>query len=205
MGSSNLLPQSVPNPFATFQLPVRPWLPPETVQEAFLKLAAKWHPDTNAATEAQEEFHKVNSAHQILKDPVKRLEAALQMENPEVLAAASENTIPSNLPDIFMTIATFQREVTTFFAQSSPSPSPVERAVQHGELRVLRSDIEHLMERVEHQWVRCENQVRAADLTWERRTGETLRHLASIQREMRYLQRWREQLRETKLKLEEGL
>lgn len=196
---------SVQNPFATFQLPVRPWLPSETVQHAFLKLAAQWHPDTNEAPEAQSEFQKINTAHQILKDPVKRLEAALQLENPESLAIASEASIPSNLPDLFMTIATFQREVSTFFAQSNPYPSPVERAVQHGELMVLRSDIDHLIERVEHQWIRCENQVRAADLTWERRTAETLRHLASTQREMRYLQRWREQLRDTRLKLEERL
>ncbi len=205
MDQSLALPMSEQNPFATFQIPVRPWLASETVQQTFIKLAAQWHPDTNAAPEAQSEFQKINTAHQILKDPVKRLEAALELENPEALAIASEGAIPSNLPELFMTIATFQREVSTFFAQSSPTPSPVERAVQHGELMVLRSDMDHLIERVEHHWIRCENQVRAADLTWDRRTAETLRHLANTQREMRYLQRWKEQLHETRLKLEERL
>ena len=198
-------PIPVQNPFATFQLPIRPWLPPEAVQTAFLRLAAEWHPDTNAAPEAHEVFQKINAAHQILRDPVRRLETALQLEHPEAISFANEGAIPSNLPELFMTIATFQREVSTFFAQRSASPSPVEIAVQHGELLVLRSDFNHLIANVDHHWIRCENQVRAADLTWERRTDETLRHLASTQREMRYLQKWREQLRETRLKLEEAL
>ncbi|NBV86223.1 MAG: hypothetical protein EBS01_08190 [Verrucomicrobia bacterium] len=198
-------PFPVQNPFATFLLPVRPWLPEDTVQSAFLKLALEWHPDTNKTPEAQEVFQKINAAHQILKDPVRRLETALQLDHPEVLFLANEGAIPSSLPELFMTIATFQREVSTFFAQRSDSPSPLELAVQHGELLALRSDLNRLISNIDHQWLRCENQVRAADLTWERRTGETLRHLASTLREMRYLQKWREQLRETRLKLQGGL
>ncbi len=219
----------MPDPFATFEMKIRPWLDPSLVQQKFVSLAAKSHPDSNREPGAHANFQSVTAAHQILRDPVRRLEAALELESPGILDAADGHLVPTNLPDLFMSIATLHRQISAFCGQRalsheqpalsqgsharshpagvqgresrSVSTSPLSSALLRSETFTLRSDLEHLTQKVNQQWERCENQVRAVDAVWERRTPEMLRHLASVYREMSYLQRWKSQLKEADLLL----
>ena len=196
------------DPFATFQLEVRPWLEPAVVQKTFISLAGQTHPDSRATGSGDTNFQEVTRAHKILRDPVKTLEAALRHEFPEALNTSDSPAIPGDLPDLFMSVATLHRQITAFSAQqikaaaaNTTPPSPLSKALLRSEAFALHSDLEHLMKKVNIQWDRCENQVRAADAVWDRRTPELLRHLASIYREMCYLQRWKTQLKEAELLL----
>ncbi len=172
-----------------------------------MRLAAIHHPDTNSATQAKADFQALTSAHKVLKDPVRLLAAALELEAPGMLKAANEHFIPSTLPDLFMSIATLGREVAAFCAQKSEGPhvhgnrSTSGAALVQSELHSLRTDVDRLLEKLNHHWGRCEAQVKAADAVWERRTAESLRHLAAVHAEMSYLQRWKAQLNESRLLL----
>ena len=44
----------------------------DEIKKAFRKLAMKWHPDVNKASDAEEKFKEINEAHQVLSDPEKR-------------------------------------------------------------------------------------------------------------------------------------
>jgi curved DNA-binding protein CbpA len=196
------------DPFATFQLEARPWLEPAVVQQTFLGLAGRTHPDTQRTPGDGVNFQEVTAAHQILRDPVKRLEAVLRLECPEILNGANGQVVPNELPDLFMSVATLHRQISAFCGQQSRSgqgkagpPSPLSTALVRGEAFSLQSDLVHLSQKVNQQWERCENQVRATNAVWERRTPEILRHLASVYREMCYLQRWKAQLKEAELLL----
>lgn len=193
------------DPFSTLGVEARPWLATDHVQERFIKLAGQHHPDANPASGSKEVFQSITLAHQTLRDPVKRLAAVLELEAPELLRQPSEQFIPSHLPDLFMGIATIQREVAAFSAQTAArrtddgGPSALNQALLRGECLSLLSDLERLLNKVDLQWARCETQIQAADAVWERRTHESLLQLAAVYREMSYLKRWKEQLKESRL------
>ena len=45
---------------------------PEQVQQAYRKLARKYHPDVNDSSQAEERFKRIGEAYEVLKDPQKR-------------------------------------------------------------------------------------------------------------------------------------
>ncbi len=190
------------NSFAVLQFPAKPWLSPEELQARFLELAARWHPDGNNDPNSTAEFQKISVAHQTLKDPVRRIEAVLELERPGFLASLARNAIPPFLAELFMEVATLQREINAFCAQHSSTHSPLSLALLKGERIALRKDLEQLVQKLRLQWERCLSQIQAADSTWERRTAESLAALALVHQEMVYLQRWRDQLRESQVRLD---
>lgn len=189
------------NAFEVLDLPVRPWLERDTLQARFVELAARWHPDTNPDPEAAVRFQALVAAHLWLRDPVKRLENVLQLEDPSHAGAQSGAQITEELTDLFLNIATLNRQLQAFHAQQPAAPSPLSRALLQSDRLSLGHDLEQLSRKVEHHWQRCENQIHAADTIWERRTPELLHSLAKVLREMVFLQRWRGQLRESRVRL----
>jgi hypothetical protein len=191
----------LPNAFEALGLPVRPWVEREALQSQFVALAAQWHPDTNPDPEAGARFQALVGAHLLLGDPVKRLECVLRLERPSLEAAQPAAQLTAELTDLFLSIATFNRQLQALHAQQPATQSPLSRALLQSDRLSLGHDLEHLNKKVEHHWQRCEAQIRAADTIWERRTPELLDSLGKVLREMVFLQRWRVQLRESRLRL----
>ena len=70
--------------FALLEFPRQPWLEPEALKQAFLKHSTAMHPDkfldpTNKES-AQARFAELNQAHEILRDPKRRLQHLLTLE-----------------------------------------------------------------------------------------------------------------------------
>lgn len=199
-------PESAPPPhaFDILGLPVRPWLERETLQAKFVERAARWHPDTNPDPEAASRFQALVGAHLLLRDPVKRLECILQLEDPAHASAPPGPQITQELTDLFLSIATLNRQLQAFHAQQPATKSTLIRALLHSDRLALGHDLDQLSHRVEQHWQRCETQIHAADTIWERRTPELLESLKKVLREMVFLQRWRVQLRESRVRLAQG-
>lgn len=190
-----------PNPFETLGLPARPWLEPEALQARYVELAAKWHPDASADPQAETRFQELVRAHLLLRDPVKRLDCVLQLEISRSAGMPPGPQITEELTELFLSIATFNRQLQTFHAQQPATQSPLSRALLQSDRLSLGHDLEKLSRTVEHHWQRCETQIHAADTIWERRTPELLDSLVKVLREMVFLQRWRTQLREARVRL----
>jgi curved DNA-binding protein CbpA len=191
----------LPDAFEALGLPVRPWVERETLHSQFVALAAQWHPDTNPDPEAGARFQALVGAHLLLGDPVKRLECVLRLERPSLEAPQPAAQLTAELTDLFLSIATFNRQLQAFHAQQPATQSPLSRALLQSDRLSLGHDLEQLRKTVEHHWQRCETQIRAADTIWERRTPELLDSLGKVLREMVFLQRWRVQLRESRVRL----
>ncbi len=189
------------DPFETLSLPARPWIERSTLQSRFHELAAQKHPDSSSDPESQTAFQALNEAHQILKNPVSRLRSLLEKEAPEQLQAAQNAGISLDLSDRFLTVATILRQVVAFCDQQTAARSPLAKALLRSEHLALRSDVERTLGQLDELWHQCEAQIQAADSVWERRTPGILNQLATLQHEMNFLQRWRLQLREARLRM----
>ncbi len=53
-------------------LQVHPKAEKEVIDAAYRKLAAKYHPDVSQASDASERMKQINTAYEVLSDPVKR-------------------------------------------------------------------------------------------------------------------------------------
>ncbi len=53
-------------------LQVHPKAEKEVIEAAYRKLAAKYHPDVSQASDALERMKRINTAYEVLSDPVKR-------------------------------------------------------------------------------------------------------------------------------------
>ncbi|MEY2600432.1 MAG: DnaJ domain [Verrucomicrobiota bacterium] len=211
------------NPFQTFDLPARPWVDLQRLQERFLALASQCHPDalpstqgspspslpdsppaphgTPAQAHGEAAFRELNEAHRTLQNPVTRIRSILEQEAPEQLAAAQQEGISLDLSDHFMDVATLLREAEAFCSQLASTHSPLSKAILRSEALALRSDLERTLARLDELWRQCEAQLQAADAVWERRTPAILKQLATVQKEMSFLQRWRVQLREARIRM----
>jgi hypothetical protein len=194
----------LPNAFEALGLPVRPWIEGQTLQSRFVELAAQWHPDTNPDPEAASRFQTLVGAHLLLRDPVKRLECVLQLQCPGRTVGHAGTQLTEELTDLFLSIATFNRQLQAFHAQQPATQSPLSRALLQSDRLALGHDLEQLSRKVEHHWQRCDAQIHAADTIWERRTPALLDSLGKVLRDMAFLQRWRVQLRESRVRLSQS-
>ncbi len=100
-----------------------------------------------------------------------------------------------------MEVAALQQKVESLGRERSAAHSPLARALVTSAGAGLRGEIERSLAKVEDARTRCLNCIRAEDAAWESRTGETVSRLVAVQREISFLNRWSDQLREGVLQL----
>ncbi len=93
--------------FALFDLPRKLWIEMNGLEQKFLQLSWKLHPDNfvNASPEEQERSLKrsseVNDAYRVLRDPVARVEYLLQIEGARKEGEHKQQAPPELLEEVF--------------------------------------------------------------------------------------------------------
>ena len=93
--------------FALFHLPRKLWIEMGPLEQKFLQLAWKLHPDNfvNASPEEQEHSLKrsseVNDAYRVLRDPVGRVEYLLEIEGARKEGEHKQQAPPELLEEVF--------------------------------------------------------------------------------------------------------
>ena len=115
--------------FALLDEPRRPWIDPDTLKQKFLVLASGAHPDRVHNTHesekavATERYAELNAAFNCLAEPKLRLRHLIELE----LGAKPKDIeiIPSELADLFATVATTCRNADSFLTEKKSTNSPL--------------------------------------------------------------------------------
>src|SRR5437667_2911573 len=93
--------------FSRFGLPRKLWIEMNALEQKFLQLSWKLHPDNfvNAPTETQErslkESSELNDAYRVLRDPVARAEYLLEIEGTRKEGEHKQQAPPELLEEVF--------------------------------------------------------------------------------------------------------
>ena len=100
-------PKPSPDYFAVFGLPRKLWLEMSALEQKFLQLSWKLHPDNfvNASDEERElslkRSSELNDAYRILRDPVGRVEYLLEIEGERKEGEKKQQAPPELLEEVF--------------------------------------------------------------------------------------------------------
>ena len=133
--------------FALLDQPRRPWLDPEKLKEAFHAKTLRTHPDANArgadAIAAESAFAQINEAHQVLRDPKRRLQHLLSLEGRP--PAAGGGTVPREIADAFQAVAASTQTADVALQKTAAATSPLSRSLVAVELSQARSGIDEAL------------------------------------------------------------
>jgi curved DNA-binding protein CbpA len=192
-----LFPAMSTDHFAQLGLPRRPWLDADMLKNRFHQLSAERHPDAAGDTG---KFTALNTAYAVVRDPAARLKHLLELEAPEALDT-SATAIPPWLAERFMQVATLRRELDAFVHERGAATTPLARALAASEAALQRHDVERTVAKLEAARDRCIDAVRQEDAAWDQRDEAAGARIAALQRELSFLSRWIDQLREGLLQL----
>src|SRR5436190_23122818 len=100
------LPQGI-DYFALFEMPRRLWIETSSLEQKFLQLSWKLHPDNfvNASAEEREVSLKrssqLNDAYRVLRQPLARVEYLLEIEGERIEGETKQQAPPELLEEVF--------------------------------------------------------------------------------------------------------
>ncbi len=182
----------MPDAFALFNLPRRPWLDAANLRDEFHRRSAVLHPDAGGSAEA---FAQLNAAHQTLREPASRLRHLLELAAPELLAQSPP--VPPVLADRFMRVGAARQSSVSFLAKHRAASSPLARALLASEHTAQTHALDTALADLDATRTDALARLRDLDADWHDRIPD----LARLHAELSYLERWTAQLRESRLEL----
>jgi hypothetical protein len=189
-------------------------LDPDEVQARFVALSAEAHPDRvhNAAPEVKaachERFAALNAACSCLRDPRERLRHLLELERgvkPNQL-----ERLPSAAVDLYFQLGQTCRQVDQFVTEKARASSPLLKVQLFERALAWIDELRSFEEKLNRQRAEVEATLKDLNAVWRlaREVGTSNRALAlpldqleQSYRELSYILRWSEQIRERVLEL----
>jgi curved DNA-binding protein CbpA len=183
----------MPDHFAIFHQPRRPWLDDALLKDAFHQTAGQIHPDI--AGGSAEKSAALNAAYAVLREPASRLKHLLELEQPGVPFPPS--VIPAEFTARFAQIANLrQRSAALRKKEGNAATSSVSAALVSIEKSALRDDLETELAAVEALGRAANDELQRLDEAWENRPPGIIGRLAALQQQFAFLAKWQAQLRE---------
>jgi len=183
--------------FALFDEPRQPWLDVEALKGKFLTQSSETHPDkfTDPAKKAvaQEGFTKLNTAHDILRDPKSRLQHLLTLERGE--KPAEVHDILPETADLFIEVGQLLKPVDECLDEREKQTSILLKAQSYPEALDWLEKVNTLQQTIAQNLQKLDTQAQALNSNWDCDSIEKLFHQYS------YLQKWQMQLNDRAVRL----
>ena len=183
--------------FALFDEPRQPWLDVEALKGKFLTQSSEIHPDkfTDPAEKenAQEGFINLNTAHDILRDPKRRLQHLLTLERGK--KPAEVHDILPETADLFIEVGQLLKPVDTFLAEREKQSSTLLKAQHYPEALDWLEKVSTLQQTLAQHLQQLDTQAQTLNSNWNCASIESLFHQYS------YLQKWLAQLNDRAVRL----
>ena len=183
--------------FALLDEPRQPWLDVEALKGKFLTQSSETHPDNfidpPKKESAQEGFTNLNTAHDILRDPKRRLQHLLTLERGE--KPAEVHDILPETADLFIEVGQLLKPVDALLEKREAETSPLLKAQSYGEALDWLEKVNNLLKTIHEELAALEQVARELNGNWDCDSVEKLFHQYS------YLQKWRAQLNDRAVRL----
>jgi DnaJ-domain-containing protein 1 len=140
------------------------------------------------------EFARLNEAHQTLRDPKLRLQHLLALEGHA--ATARFDVVPSDLADLFPTIAAITQDAARLVEKAATVTSALSRSLLTSEVVQVRNRIATSLETLAHLHATADAELQRISATFERCDDATAAMLHRLRVRYSYLRRWIAQLEE---------
>ena len=183
--------------FALLDEPRQPWLDVEALKVKFLTQSSETHPDKftdpTEKESAQEGFTNLNTAHDILRDPKRRLQHLLTLERGE--KPDEVHDILPETADLFIEVGQLLKPVDAFLAEREKQFSALLKAQSYPEALDWLEKVISLQQTIALHLQQLDTQAKALNSNWNCASIEKLFHQYS------YLQKWQAQLNDRAMQL----
>jgi curved DNA-binding protein CbpA len=200
--------------FALLQEPRRPWIDPDSLKAAFLRLAAQVHPDkihqagADEKVAANQRYAELNAACHCLLDPKERLRHLLELESDS--AASDIQDLPPGTMDLLVQIGQICRDTDQFLAARSKTTSPLLKAQMFATGLAWTDKLNQLRQQIDLRRTELLAELKDMNAAWNiapppgsagRAGALPLERLEQVYRVFSFMARWSEQIQERLVQL----
>ena len=182
--------------FSLLQQPRRPWLNAEQLKEKYIQLTISMHPDRQAPQPENPapDFANINNAFRVLVDPKARLQHLLKLEG----IAASADTVPDALANVFLETGTLIQEIDLLLSRTTANT--LSKALRQPEILETRKLAADLLDKLQAIYHNALEELQKLDQLWTS-THQIAPELSALSAKLAYLTRWIAQLEERQFQL----
>jgi len=184
--------------FALLGQPRAPWLDPTALKEAYHRQTLQSHPDT-AAPDRENDFAALNEAHQVLRDPKRRLHHLLSLENGAPPPA--NQAIPQELQELFLLIGASTQRANALKEKIRTASNALSRSLFKAQIVELEKEVSDLRQKVRNLNDAVNVQLREINSAWQSDPAGQVVPLSNLYFAFAYLGRWSAQLDELAFQL----
>ena len=181
--------------FALFDFERRPLIDEGTLKERYLRLAANRHPDAPGGDD--EDFHLLQEAYKVLREPATRLRHLIELEFPNHVPAGGH----APHAELFLRAGSAVQAARAVSQRLEKANSALARALLSPEIAEALRQIREACEAVRKADNELADELRALDARWSDVSPDELSALASS---FKFLARWQAQLSEWEFRLSTG-
>jgi curved DNA-binding protein CbpA len=182
--------------FAVLGLERRPLVSESTLRGAYYDKSKSFHPDR---ADGSGDFSIVNAAFQIVSNPATRIQHLLKLEFGEM----GVRQLDAELEVLFGTMVKVLRRADEELDSISAQASALLRALAFQRLDPLRDALGDAEKQLVERESELHSRIATADQIWLQDRRRSQRFLAQIAVNLTFVQKWLEQVRERKMRLEE--